>query len=184
MRRQRLINYLPPVLRGVMEFEEITNAQQPEMDNAWDALNTVMDNQFIDTATNAGISMWEKELNIVPLVTDTLEDRRRRVKAAWNYGAVYTYNWLASWLKKSCDGNDESPIIKDYTLHVTLSAAIDYLHVLDDMRRYISANILIDPLIILTKKNMTYYAGAVLRCSVKQTITMEAWNAENTDSNT
>ena len=59
---RKLIDYLPPVLQSVMEFAAITGAQQPEIEAAWDALNLVMDNQFIDTATEAGVTVWEKEL--------------------------------------------------------------------------------------------------------------------------
>lgn len=146
---RKLIDYLPPVLQSVMEFAAITGAQQPEIEAAWDALNLVMDNQFIDTATEAGVTVWEKELNIVPLATDTLEDRKQRLKTAWTYGVVYTYNWLVNWLKTSCGESNPLPTINDYTLRVSLPVSVDYLHILDDMRRYVAANVLIDPLILL-----------------------------------
>lgn len=115
---RKLIDYLPPVLQSVMEFAAITGAQQPEIEAAWDALNLVMDNQFIDTATEAGVTVWEKELNIVPLATDTLEDRKQRLKTAWTYGVVYTYNWLVNWLKTSCGESNPLPTIKIGRAHV------------------------------------------------------------------
>ena len=176
---RKLIDYLPPVLQRVMEFAAITGAQQPEIDAAWDALNLVMDNQFIDTATEAGVTLWEQELNIVPLASDTLEDRKQRLKTAWIYGVVYTYNWLVNWLKNSCGESNPLPTIKDYTLRVSLPVSVDYLHILDDMRRYISANVLIDPLILLSKIRVPHYTGSAFRHSIKQTLTTEEWDLDN-----
>lgn len=176
---RKLIDYLPPVLQRVMEFAAITGAQQPEIDAAWDALNLVMDNQFIDTATEAGVTLWEQELNIVPLASDTLEDRKQRLKTAWTYGVVYTYNWLVNWLKNSCGESNPLPTIKDYTLRVSLPVSVDYLHILDDMRRYISANVLIDPLILLSKIRVPHYTGSAFRHSIKQALTAEEWDLDN-----
>ena len=176
---RKLIDYLPPVLQRVMEFAAITGAQQPEIDAAWDALNLVMNNQFIDTATEAGVTLWEQELNIVPLASDTLEDRKQRLKTAWTYGVVYTYNWLVNWLKNSCGESNPLPTIKDYTLRVSLPVSVDYLHILDDMRRYISANVLIDPLILLSKIRVPHYTGSAFRHSIKQTLTTEEWDLDN-----
>lgn len=176
---RKLIDYLPPVLQSVMEFAAITGAQQPEIEAAWDALNLVMDNQFIDTATEAGVTVWEKELNIVPLATDTLEDRKQRLKTAWTYGVVYTYNWLVNWLKTSCGESNPLPAINDYTLRVSLPVSVDYLHILDDMRRYVAANVLIDPLILLSKIKIPHYTGSAFRHSIKQTLTTEEWDMEN-----
>lgn len=176
---RKLIDYLPPVLQSVMEFAAITGAQQPEIEAAWDALNLVMDNQFIDTATEAGVTVWEKELNIVPLATDTLEDRKQRLKTAWTYGVVYTYNWLVNWLKTSCGESNPPPTINDYTLRVSLPVSVDYLHILDDMRRYVAANVLIDPLILLSKIKIPHYTGSAFRHSIKQTLTTEEWDMEN-----
>ena len=176
---RKLIDYLPPVLQSVMEFAAITGAQQPEIEAAWDALNLVMDNQFIDTATEAGVTVWEKELGIVPLATDTLEDRKQRLKTASTYGVVYTYNWLVNWLKTSCGENNPPPTINEYTLRVSLPVSVDYLHILDDMRRYVAANVLIDPLILLSKIKIPHYTGSAFRHSIKQTLTTEEWDMDN-----
>lgn len=176
---RKLIDYLPPVLQSVMEFAAITGAQQPEIEAAWDALNLVMDNQFIDTATEAGIKLWEQELNIVPLASDTLEDRKQRLKTAWTYGVVYTYNWLVNWLKTSCGESNPPPSINEYTLRVSLPVSVDYLHILDDMRRYVAANVLINPLILFSKIKMPHYTGAAFRHSIKQRIKAEAWDLDN-----
>ena len=43
---RKLLDYLPPVLREVMEFQAINEANEPEISLAWDALSLVMANQF------------------------------------------------------------------------------------------------------------------------------------------
>lgn len=179
MNDRKLIDYLPPVLRSVMEYMDITDAQQPEIERAWDALNLVMDNQFIDTATEEGVAVWERELNITPLNTETLEERKQRIKTAWIYGVVYTYNWLVGWLKTSSGNTSRLPAINEYTLRVALPVSVDYIRLLEDMRRYISANVLIDPLILLTEIKMTHYAGAAFRHSVRQTMQTPEWPMDN-----
>lgn len=176
---RKLIDYLPPVLQRVMEFMAVTGAQQPEIEAAWDALNLVMDNQFIDSATEDGVAVWESELNITPLVTDTLEDRKQRLKTAWTYGVVYTYNWLVNWLKTSCGNDNPPPAINGYVLRVALPVSVDYLHILEEMRRYISANILIDPLILLTKIKVPHYTGSAFRHSIRQHLDMQPWAMDN-----
>lgn len=161
---RKLIDYLPPVLQSVMEFAAINEAQQPEIEAAWDALSLVMNNQFIDTATNEGLNMWENELNIVPCATDTLEDRKQRIKVAWAYGVVYTYNWLVGWLKDVCKGHDSpKSSLNQYTLHITLPISVNYRNILDSIRKCIPANILINPSIALKSIDANIYAGFALQ---------------------
>ncbi len=69
---RKLINYLPPVLRDVTEFKAINDANEPEISLAWDGLDRVMANQFLDDADERGVSVWEQELKIHPKDTDTL----------------------------------------------------------------------------------------------------------------
>lgn len=47
---RRLLNYLPPVLREVLEFQTINRANEPEISLAWDALTRVLANQFPEDA--------------------------------------------------------------------------------------------------------------------------------------
>jgi hypothetical protein len=162
-----------------MEFMAIADAQQPEIENAWAALDLVMKNQFIDTATEDGVVIWEQELNIMPLSTDTLDERKQRIKAAWLYGVVYTYNWLVDWIKTSCGNDNPPPTIDGYVLRTYLPVSSDYNRILNDMRRYIAANVLIDPLILLTKIRAPHYTGAAFRSGVKQQMLCDSWSTSN-----
>lgn len=117
---RHLINYLPPILREISEFQAINNANEPEIKAAWDALARVMANQFIDNADEMGVTKWEKQLKIFPKGTDTMDARKARIKAIWNRELPYTITWLRNWLAGICgpDGHDES--IDGYIIDVRL----------------------------------------------------------------
>lgn len=116
---RQLLNYLPPVLREVLEFQAINMANEPEISAAWDALNRLMANQFLDTADSAGVSIWERELGIRPKGTDTLEARKVRIKSMWNLELPYTITWLRQWLAAVSEGLPYEASIKDgYTLDI------------------------------------------------------------------
>ena len=121
---RKLLDYLPPVLREVLEFQAINAANEPEISIAWDALALVLANQFLDTATASGVAAWERELNIRPKDTDTLEVRKARIKALWNLELPYTLPWLKNWLTGLCGelGHEES--IVDYTINIQLDYTV------------------------------------------------------------
>lgn len=121
---RRLIDYLPPVLREVLEFQAINNANEPEISIAWDALALLLANQFLDTATEAGVKVWERELNIYPKDTDTLEGRKARIKALWNLELPYTLPWLKNWLTSICGPQGHEETISDYTINIQLDYSV------------------------------------------------------------
>ena len=167
---RKLIDYLPPVLQRVKEFAALTGALQPEIEAAWSAISLVLDNQFIDTATEAGVAIWERELNIAPLASDTLEDRKRRLKTAWAYGVVYTYTWLTNWLSAASASKDYSPpTVEDYTLKIEFPADTDYLYMVPYLRQQIPANILLAPRLVLAKGESSLYIGVALAQAITVT---------------
>lgn len=117
---RKLLDYLPPVFREVMEFQAINEANEPEISLAWDALSLVMANQFLDTADSTGLSVWERELKIYPKDTDTLETRRARIKAMWNLELPYTLPWLKNWLTSICGPTGHEETVADYTINIQL----------------------------------------------------------------
>lgn len=117
---RRLLDYLPPVLREVMEFQAINAANEPEISIAWDALALVMANQFLDTADERGVSVWERELNIYPKGTDTMEVRKARIKGIWNMETPYTLPWLKSWLSGLCGPDGHKVSITGYLINIQL----------------------------------------------------------------
>lgn len=115
---RHLLNYLPPVLREVLEFQVINGANEPEISLAWDAITRVLANQFLEDADEDGVAVWEQELGIRPKDTDTLEARKVRIKSMWNLELPYTLPWLRRWLSSVSEGMPFEAYTKDYTLHI------------------------------------------------------------------
>lgn len=116
---RRLTDYLPPVLREVTEFQAVNAANEPELRLAWEALDRVLDNQFLQSADQAGVAVWERELKLLPKDTDSLEARKARIKALWNLKLPYTLTWLRGWLAGVC-GEQAECRVQDYTLTVRI----------------------------------------------------------------
>lgn len=121
---RHLLNYLPPVLREVLEFQIINGANEPEISLAWDAITRVLANQFLEDADEDGVAVWEQELRLFPKDTDTLEARKARIKAKWNLELPYTLRWLKNWLAGLCGPNGHSVSLQDYTLDIQLDYTV------------------------------------------------------------
>lgn len=101
-----LISYLPQFIEDYREIKHITDAENPEFQILSDKTEVIKDNQFIITSNEIGISKFEKLLNIVPNIDDTLEARISRVIIRWNDNIPYTYRGLIERLNSLCgEGN-------------------------------------------------------------------------------
>ncbi len=95
---RKIETYFPDVLHDIEEYKEIANAENFELQAAWILMDDLIDDQFIETATERGIARREKLLNIVPSKVDSLDDRRLRVLLKWNDRLPYTYKVLKNKL--------------------------------------------------------------------------------------
>lgn len=121
-----LLGHLPPVLRDYREMRAIMEAERPEVEALWSAVEDCFDDQFIATATKQGIVRREAELDIVPFATDTLEDRRFRVLARYNESIPYTRVRLRQLLDGLCgpDGYEVRFLTGDFTVDVKVDLGV------------------------------------------------------------
>ena len=117
---RRLLDYLPPVVRQVLDFQQINAATEPEIRLAWQALSRVQGNQFLAEADAAGLGVWERELGLYPKAGDSLAVRRARILAAWLRKPPYTLRWLREWLDGVCGVGNYSVYVQDYTINIVL----------------------------------------------------------------
>lgn len=97
-----LLDYLPSIFAGIKEMQIHANAENPEIERLWEQVENAYDDQFLYTMTENGISRWEKMLKIVPMGTDTLEDRRFRVINRVNAQLPYSMRMLEAHLNQMC----------------------------------------------------------------------------------
>ncbi|WP_145333359.1 putative phage tail protein [Paenibacillus xylanexedens] len=97
----RLLDYLPEVLREIDDFKALTDAEVPEMDALSDAIQNYMDDQFVMTASVNGIRRREKILKIqADPSTEPLEFRRRRIINRQSTKPPFTIRWLQEQLDR------------------------------------------------------------------------------------
>lgn len=123
---RKLIHYLPYAVREFAEFKGITTGEQPEFELAWSLTEELLDNQFVYTAGDYGLSRWESMLEITPKATDTLEERRFRILARLGELLPYTMTWLRTTLKALCGQDNFSVFMEEgsYLLSVTVTDAV------------------------------------------------------------
>lgn len=150
IREVDLVSYLPPFMAEFKEIAVTLEAENPEFVLVWKAADRVLQNEFIETADEYGISRFEKILNILPSKEDTLESRRAKVTSKWLSDLPYTIKILIKNLQILCSGNDFT-ISKSFntyklkvTTHLRLYSQIQELKEL--LERIIPANMIIESL--------------------------------------
>ena len=121
---RKLIEYLPHVVREYAEFQGIMAGQQPEFELAWQAVEELTRDQFLMTAGAAGLSRWEKILQIKPRATDTLEERRFRVLSRLNEALPFTLPRLKELLRTLCGEGNFSAEIEAGTYELIVKVAL------------------------------------------------------------
>lgn len=101
-----LVSYLPPFMADFKEISVTLEAENPEFVLVWKAADRVLQNEFIESADEYGISRFEKILNILPSTEDTLESRRARVQARWFNTIPYTMKAFLAKLEALCGDSD------------------------------------------------------------------------------
>lgn len=97
---RKLIDYLPPFIQQYKEIKTIMDAEQFTIEVMWNDTENVFADQFVQDATENGVSRYEKILGITPKGTYTLEERKFNILARMNEQLPYTmkqlHNSLAS----------------------------------------------------------------------------------------
>ena len=145
---RKLIDYLPLFIQRYAEIGTIMDAEQVNVEKAWEDSENVMNDQFVTTATGNGIKRWEAILEITPKATYTLDERKFNIIARLNEQLPYTVASLKSALTSLCgEGGFLLKLEPDkYNLMVKLSLSnannIEAVHNLLD--KMVPANIVKD----------------------------------------
>ncbi len=113
-------------VQNIKEFKVISDLEDAELLNLKQEVANLIDDQFIETATEKGIARREKMLNIQPYSDDTLESRRFRTSVQWNNQGPYTQNQLINRLANLVgdDGYTIALSHESYTLTVKISLGV------------------------------------------------------------
>ena len=132
-REIELQKYLPNFLAEFRELNRIMIVENPEFQLTTNEITKIIDNLFISTCNEKGITRFESMMKIIPLETDTLESRRSRILTRWYAALPYSWFYLIRKLNSLC-GNENYEIElknKEYLLnlktHLDMSGQVEEL---------------------------------------------------------
>ena len=165
---RRLLDYPPPVVRQVLDFQQISAATEPEIRLAWQAVERVLGRRFLAEADGVGLGVWERELGLFPKAGESLAARRARILAAWLRKPPYTLRWLRGWLDVLGGPEGHCEAVDGYTLNVQLD--YDLLPepevLLRDIKTMLRAlrpaNMVIELAAILKPSKVPFYVGGAV----------------------
>lgn len=116
-------DYLPTVFSQFREFLAITESEQPQVEELYKNTNRVLDEQFINTAENYGLSRWERILGITTKSSETNEERRFRILVFMVSQLPYTQRALENRLRQLCgeDGFSVEIDVGNFTVKVLVA---------------------------------------------------------------
>lgn len=90
--------YWSPVVAETYEFVAIANAENPEFNYLWEKVYGLVDEFFVRSASEIGVSRMEKILKITPLAGSTLDERKATILLKMNMRIPYTMRFLKNLL--------------------------------------------------------------------------------------
>jgi hypothetical protein len=182
-----LVSYLPPFLAEFKEIAVTLEAENPEFVLVWNAAERVLQNEFIETADEYGISRFEKILNILPSTEDTLESRRARVQARWFNTIPYTMKSFLAKLIALC-GDSNFTVTKEYEKYkVEILTNLELFGQVEELERIIDSMIPCNMIVISLNEipcgaaGFAFIAGGV--CSVEHFFITNDEQTKHTISN-
>lgn len=136
IRNVQLLNHLPLFIQEYGEIREIMKTENPEFQKVEDETEIILNNQFIESCDEEGISKFEKMMGITPAEDESLQGRISKVLSRWNDSIPYTFILLCRKLNALC-GQDNYEITKDFNnymmeiiTHLEYSGQVDELEYL------------------------------------------------------
>lgn len=141
-------NYWAPIVRNAAEFKQLASAENPEFNKLTECIYRVLQDSFINDATEYGVARWEKMLKLVPETNDTLEDRKVRILTYLSLRLPYTWRVLEQMISSFAgEGNYTMKYINDYSqliVRVKLENESSYNTVLTLLKNVVPQNVVID----------------------------------------
>lgn len=171
-----MLSLLPPWYREVLDYQQICQTEQEQMQTLAQEIAAVADNLFLQTMDAASVSQWEQIFGIVPnLTTETLAFRRARLINRLSSRPPFTIWFLQEKLDELI-GPGQWTVNMDYpnyTLYVESSAenqqyatevsytvnSIKPAHIVFVNTPYVQTGILLSETIELFQRKWNYSLG-------------------------
>lgn len=143
---RQVIEYYPEWLREFREIKQLAKLQQQQSEKLWGCLQSIIDNNFLESLDENGCSRWEKELKLQVKDGMTLQERRANIIGRHLEERPFTVAKFRNMLNTLCGDGNYTLVIKSsqYTVLVRLRLNMkDQKNaVLELMSRVLPANML------------------------------------------
>ncbi len=118
----KLINYMPPFLQGVREYNRIFDAEDIELNNLETNMNLLLTEVIVKLASSFGLDRYEKIYGI-KTASENIEARRAAILTKINSRVPFTYKWLYSQLEENFGKNGFKINIDydNYTIEIVIN---------------------------------------------------------------
>ena len=141
----KLIEYMPPYLKNVLEFIKIFDAEDIEIENIRYLIDKMLKEVIVKEATSYGLDRYEKIYGIKNKA-ETIEARRMNILFKMNNKVPYTLKWLINTLNESIGKDNYKLEARDYELYITINLV--YTEAAEMLKtnlvKQIPANIMLD----------------------------------------
>lgn len=161
---RRLRDYLPHCMQGIREMEALVAAEDVVFDRSWQAVDSLLEGQFIDTAPEPWLRRWERMLQLPG--GGELESRRFQILSKVNNKLPYHINWLHNKLAVAFGDERGFTIERDLAKH-ELTVQVDMIHagalaaLYADLRQSIPADMLLHTVVSSAEPLAVYQAFIV-----------------------
>lgn len=141
----KLVEYMPPFLKNVVEFNKIFDAEDVEIESMRYLIDSILREVIVKSARTYGLDRYEKIYGITNKA-ETIEARRMNILFKMNNKVPYTLKWLINTLNESIGKDNYKLEAKDYELHITINLV--YTEAAEMLKtnlvKQIPANIMLD----------------------------------------
>lgn len=121
---ERMIEYYPMVIKKILDFQALINAEGHEIDALKATIVRILDEAYLTTMSEKRIAQWEQILELTHSNTDSLEDRRTAIIARIR-GQGKLNTALINSIVNAFTGGSALSYIKDSVLYVEISPPQD-----------------------------------------------------------
>jgi len=136
--------YLPELYNDITDIEELMDTQSQEVNDLWDEVYSLLDETFIDDASQVGIGRWEGILGISPSAGATLSTRRNNVKLKLYVKNKANFTYLASVVTPYATLNSVTFNSTTSTVEIDLEASDMQSTIYIKVREIIPSHLLIE----------------------------------------
>lgn len=172
-----MLSLLPPWYREILDYQQICQTEQEQLEAAAQAIQSIADNMFFQTMDEPSIYLWEQVLGIVPNPqTETLAFRQARVISRLSTRPPFTI-WFLEQKLNELIGPGQWTVNVDYpnyTLYIRSAAQnqsyatevaftvnrIKPAHIVYINTPYVESGLLLSETISLTQRTFNYLLGS------------------------